>query len=204
MKKPAGKAAKFVFVTAPLSIFGWELNKRLFSMIRVMWTRTVNPACPMCEQGVLVIHRDIAPVLDQNEQGQASRELYPWACSHCNHAMLEVADARKVKEVADRIRLEQAKSMFSEIEMKERDDIARKHKWGSRLFFVVSTLVFINFIRMLANGSTLILTLNWASFAFMFWVFGMKRSYRAWQVLSGHIFERGAFWHWLRHEKWLV
>ena len=28
--KPLGKAAKFTAVTMPLSIFGWQLNKRLF------------------------------------------------------------------------------------------------------------------------------------------------------------------------------
>ena len=38
----------------------------------------------------------------------------------------------------------------------------------------------------------------------MYWVFGMTRSYRAWQVAIGHLFVEGAARHWFSHERWLV
>ena len=41
--KPLGKAAKFTAVTMPLSIFGWQLNKRLFAWVRALWAGSINP-----------------------------------------------------------------------------------------------------------------------------------------------------------------
>ncbi|WP_240533914.1 hypothetical protein [Aeromonas veronii] len=35
------------------------------------------------------------------------------------------------------------------------------------------------------------LALNWLSIAFALWVFGMKKSYRSWQVKTGHLFVDG-------------
>jgi uncharacterized membrane protein len=202
--KPVGKAAKFTFVTAPLSIFGWQLNKRLFMWLRSFWSRSVNPACPKCDEGVLISQSSVAPVFDQSEGGERPRQLYPWVCNHCGFAMLETLAPKAVREVAGRLRMERARSVFSELELHERSQFAQKHQVASRIFFGVSALVFIGCIYMIATGASLILSLNWASFAFMFWVFGMKRSFRAWQVLSGHIFEQGAARYWLAHEKWLI
>ena len=52
--KPLGKAAKFTAVTMPLSIFGWQLNKRLFAWVRALWAGSINPTCPDCDSGILL------------------------------------------------------------------------------------------------------------------------------------------------------
>lgn len=202
--KPFGKAAKFTFVTVPLSIFGWQLNKGLFFWVRSLWTRSINPACPDCDEGVLLCQRNVEAVFEQTERGDRPRQLYPWVCNHCGYGLLESLDHKRVREVTGHHRTERARSVFTELELQEREAFSRKHRIASRIFFVASLLTFANSIHMLASGLSMIPTLNWASFSLMFWVFGMKRSYRSWQVMSGHIFEHGAARYWFKHEKWLI
>jgi hypothetical protein len=198
--KPVSKTAKFTFVTLPLSVFGWQLNKRLFFWIRSLWTRSVSPACPECDSGILQCQRDAEPMFAQGD----ARRLYPWVCDHCGYAMLESLDVKRVRDVSGRLRAERARASFSELEIQEREKFAGRHKIASRIFFTVTALLLARSIYMLATGLPVILSLNWASFAFMFFVFGMKRSYRAWQMMTGHIFETGAVLYWLRHGKWLI
>ena len=202
--KPIGKAAKFTFVTAPLSVFGWQLNKRLFIWIRTFWTRAINPACPQCDSGVLLSQRGAEPVLEPSENGDRPRRLYPWVCHHCDFGLLASLDPRAVREVVGRHRLARARSTFTALQLAEREEFARKHRLASRMFFGMAAFNFTYFVYMLGSGASLLLALNGAAFALMFWVFGMKRSYRAWQVLSGHIFEQGAARYWFKHEKWLI
>ena len=57
---------------------------------------------------------------------------------------------------------------------------------------------------MLATGAGLLIALNWLSIGFALWVFGMKKSYRSWQVSSGQLFVEGAFWFWFQHQKWII
>ncbi|MBU9439557.1 hypothetical protein KTE91_31260 [Burkholderia multivorans] len=202
--KPLGKVAKFATVTMPLSIVGWQLNKRLFLWIRSLWTRAVNPPCPECDGGILFVRSDAPPVLDQLEGQRDHKPLYPWVCNHCGFGVLAGRDHQHVQEIAGRHRIARAHDVFGELEMQQREEFAWKHRIASRLFFVAAALVLANGIHMLASGSPLILALNWLSFALMFWVFGMKRSYRSWQVVTGRLFEEGAAKHWFHHERWFV
>lgn len=200
--KPVGKAAKFALVTVPLSVFGWQLNKGLFSWLRSSWTRSISPACPECDQGALISHLDVEPVFERSND--RPRRLYPWVCNHCGYALLEESSLSRVHEVTRRLRMERAYAAFTDMEQQERNAISRQHKIASRLFFATSGLMFLSTVYMLATGASSMPILNWASFSLMFWVFAMKRSYRAWQVTSGHIFERGAARYWFKHEKWLI
>lgn len=195
--KPVNKAAKFTFVTAPQSIFGWQLNKRLFLWIKSFWTRSVNPSCPECDQGVMLLSSDTEP-----NDGQ-SNQLHPWVCTHCGYALLE-SNVKRVREVVSDHRFERAKEAFSDMELKTREQLARKHRISARIFFLFALLTFMHAIYMVVTGVAWLPTINWAAFSLMFWVFGMKRSYRSWQVISGHIFETGAFGHWFKQEKWLI
>lgn len=102
--KPVGKAAKFAFVTVPASIFGWQMNKRIFQLTRSAWTRTVNPPCPFCDNGVMFIHQDVDPVYEQDQNDEAPRQLYPWVCTHCGYALLESSDIKRVRETVNQQR----------------------------------------------------------------------------------------------------
>ena len=201
INKPIRKAARFAFISVPAGLLGWQLNKHMFMWLRSFWKRSVSPACPECDAGVMLCDTQTDPVPDA---GDAAVRLHPWVCNHCSYAILETADVSQVRTVVTARRGERARAMFSELQLQERDGLARRHKIGARIFYVFSLLTFINFVHMLATGAALIVAINWAAFALMFAVFGMKKVYRAWQVTSGQLFETGAFWHWLKHEKWLA
>jgi ribosomal protein S27AE len=184
----AAKVAKYVTVTMPLSIFGWQLNKGLFAWNRSMWTRTVNPTCPDCDAGVLLAQR-------QTEGGDA-RPLQAWACNRCGFD--------GTRDAANRHRLARAQIAFGELSLAEREAFGRQHRIASRIFFAAAAVIGAHGIYLLASAAPFIIALNWMSFGMMFWVFGMKKSYRSWQVTTGHIFQDGAARHWFGHEKWLV
>lgn len=199
----AAKAAKYVTVTMPLSMFGWQLNKGLFAWNRSLWTQAVNPTCPDCNAGVLVTQRDAPVILDQTDGGDG-RPLQPWVCNHCGFGMLAPEGHNGIREVANRHRLARARVAFGDLSMAEREAFGRQHRIASRIFFGAAAVIGAQGIYLLASAAPLIIALNWLSFAFMFWVFGMKKSYRSWQVTTGHIFQEGAARHWFGHEKWLV
>lgn len=199
----AAQAAKYVTVTMPLSMFGWQLNKGLFAWNRSLWTRTVNPTCPDCNAGVLVAQRNAPAILDQTD-GDDARPLQPWVCNHCGFGMLAPEGHNGIREVANRHRLARARVAFGDLSMAEREAFGRQHRIASRIFFTAAAVIGTHGIYLLASAAPLIIAINWLSFAFMFWVFGMKKSYRSWQVTTGHIFQDGAARHWFGHEKWLV
>ncbi len=206
LRKNAGKAFKFAFVKIPQGIVGWQLNKQMFGHLRNNWVRATSPACPQCDRGVMVCDDAEEPtVIEQpGVPRQKAEHLYPWHCNECDFSILAKQDAGALRKTVAHLRSEQAQVAFSDMEMAERNAIARRHRIGARIFFAVALLTFLNFAQMMAFGVSWLVTINWLAFSLMFAVFGMKKSYRAWQVISGHLFEEGAFLHWVKHEKWLT
>ena len=93
--KPLSKAAKFTAVSMPLSIFGWQLNKRLFAWLRALWAGSINPTCPDCDSGILLAQTEASAILDQPVKAtDKPQPLYPWACNHCGFTLLAGLDHR--------------------------------------------------------------------------------------------------------------
>ena len=132
------------------------------------------------------------------------RVLHRWGCNNCDFALLEEDDVKQVKAHAARYRNERVKAQLTSIERDEIDRIARSHQLHSRAFFIASVIAAAGFIYMLASGAGILIALNWLSIGFALWIFGMKKSYRSWQVSSGQLFVEGAFWFWFQHQKWII
>jgi hypothetical protein len=196
--KPIRKVTKFVFLTVPAGLISWNLNRRLFLWLRSLWVRSVNPACAECNLGVMVREggsgaartADTAPPL-------------PWICNRCGYAVFGHEAPGALRRAVGRRRQDRAQAAFNLMQPSERSHIARKHCLAARLLYATAALTFVNGIHMLARGASTVVALNWAAFSVMCAVFGLIRVYRAWQLLTGHIFEAGAFWYWFAHEKWL-
>lgn len=199
----AGKAVKFATITVPLGVVGWTFNKKMFAFSRGFWTRSVNPSCPMCERGVLMCNHDAEPA-QQPDGSKGSVPLFPWVCTDCAFTVYEPRNPAGVRHTVSLLKQQQAKAAFTELELADRERFAKGHRTSSRIFYVAATLMFGNFIRLLIENAPLLIAINWLCFSFMFWVFGMKRSYRAWQIANGHLFEKGAFAYWFKHGKWLI
>lgn len=200
--KKGKKVGKFAFVDMPLSLIGVNALKMGNKQIADLWKSLSYPVCPHCDKGVLQCQYD-EQVLDQLTDG-TTRQLSPWMCNNCGFAFLAENDLNAVRKSAVRYRNERVKCQLTEMELAEREGIAKGHRLQSRAFFISSMLSVVGFIYMLASGAAFLLALNWLSIAFALWVFAMKKSYRAWQVTTGQLFVAGAFWFWFKHEKWLV
>ena len=197
------KAAKFAFITMPMAALGVNQLRMGNQHIKALWQSSFNPACPECERGVLLQAEGDHQAFEQNPNGK-TRVLHRWGCNNCDFALLEEDDIAKVRSNAARYRNERVKAQLTTIERNELDRIARSHQLHSRAFFIASLFAVVGFVYMLATGAGLLIALNWLSIGFALWVFGMKKSYRSWQVSSGQLFVEGAFWFWFQHQKWII
>ncbi|TFW34141.1 hypothetical protein [Pseudomonas putida] len=197
------KAAKFAFITMPMAALGVNQLRMGNQHIKALWRSNFSPACPECERGVLLKTEGDHQEFEQGPKGKM-RVLHSWGCNNCGFALLEEDDVKKVKEHAARYRNERVKAQLTTIERDEIDRIARSHRLHSRAFFIASAAAIAGFIYMLATGAGILIALNWLSIGFALWVFGMKKSYRSWQVSTGQLFVEGAFWFWFQHQKWII
>ncbi|NIF27702.1 hypothetical protein F3J44_15130 [Pantoea sp. Tr-811] len=197
------KAAKFAFITMPMAALGLNQLRMGNQHIKALWRSNFNPACPECERGILLRGEDDYQSFEQSAGGKV-RELHSWTCNNCDFALLEEDDLKKVRDHATHYRNERVKAQLTTIERQEVDRIARNHQLHSRAFFIASLIAVIGFVYLLATGAGVMIALNWLSIAFALWVFGMKKSYRSWQVKTGQLFVQGAFWFWFQHQKWII
>lgn len=197
------KAAKFTFWTIPQRVLGVEHLRQGNEQLKALWQSLRYPVCPDCDQGVLVMKPE-SKVLDQGPDG-TTRPVYEWACTHCDCHFQGGSNVAQVRAAAIEFRNQRVRDAFaSKLDIGTRQAIERAHTWHSRAFFVASALTAAGFIYMLASGTVILLVVNWLAITLALWIFGMKKSYRAWQVRTGNVFVRGALWTWFKHEKWLV
>ncbi|MBK4987452.1 MULTISPECIES: hypothetical protein [Pseudomonas] len=197
------RAAKFAFITMPMAALGVNQLRMGNQHIKALWRSNFSPACPECERGVLLQQDGDYQDIEQHPSGRV-RVLHSWQCNNCQFALLEEADSRKVREHAARYRNERVRGQLTTLEREELDRIAGSHRLHSRAFFIASLAATLGFVYMLATGAGVMIALNWLSIGFALWVFGMKKSYRSWQVSSGQLFVEGAFWFWFQHQKWII
>lgn len=199
-----GKTGRFIFIKAPLATFGITGIRAWNHLIRDLYLSSFGErlVCPSCNQGL------VRPVLAEDSQiieggeGKA-KVLYPWNCDHCEFHILAPNDRKEVKSILDRCRATHILETVSTLEQQEIERLAAGHKFQSRFFFAVSCLVLSGFAYMLAT-STIMVAMNWLAIAFVLWVYGMKKSYRYWQVMTRTLYQSGSFWFWFKNSRWLV
>jgi hypothetical protein len=128
--------------------------------------------------------------------------LAGWVCTSCRFAVL-ASNPRALSRDIARYRQARALSVFQTLPYLARSHLVSRHRRGARILFAVAALTFAWFVHLVVADVPMRVALTWGSFSLMFAVLGLKRSYRAWQVSSGRLFEPGTFAYWLRHEKWL-
>jgi hypothetical protein len=181
--KPLGKSAKFTAVTMPLSIFGWQLNKRLFAWVRALWAGSINPTCPDCDSGILLAQTDAPAILDQpvkatDKPRPSIHGPATTAASRCWRGSTTSTSARwHVVTASAALVLRSATWRCKSAKPSRQASHGVAHLLGT------SAAMLVGGIYMLASGTPLMIALPWLSFSGMFWVFGMTRSYR---VLAGH------------------
>ncbi len=188
-------AAKFVFVTIPAGILGVNTLRSNNQTIKALYESLRNPLCPKCAGGVLSIQGKAEPTDNPNLQ-------YTWACNRCEFLILGGSDKKTILPAVTAIRQEQSLERFDGLGNEERQKFIKTHTLHSRIFFTASMALFLGFCWMLLSGNGVLLSINWFALSACLFVFGLKKSYRAWQVEHGVLYVQGAFKSWFNNEKW--
>lgn len=201
-KDGAKRAARVAFVSVPAGMLGTNWLRAGNQFIGSLWKSLTYPGCPECDGGVLVPYPQ-NEVLDQQPNG-STRRLIPWVCQQCQFELFADHNLKAAARLAQRARNLRVRDALSSMERAAREDIARGHVWHSRAYFAASGLTLAGAMYMLAVGAWWFTVVQWLLIATTLWIFGMKKSYRAWQARTGTVFEAGSVRRWFRDEKWLV
>ena len=189
------RAAKFAFVTMPLSMLGWRQLQAGNGYIRDLWRTLRNPRCPECWRGVMHVPADAQP---------DDKALYPWTCSaKCGFGVFAPNDADALRPIVEARAAQRGKQRLAFLGDSEQAKLIRSHMRKSRAYWVVVALVFVMFAWQLAIGAPLMVVLSVLSMCLPFSIHAIRWSYRAWQVETGTLFEPGAFQRYVRSMQWL-
>ncbi|MBE0315565.1 hypothetical protein [Xanthomonas citri] len=110
---------------------------------------------------------------------------------------------RSVRTPADTsVKAAEVRDRFAQLRANERQRLIAGHVRVSRFWFGCAAVLIVGGLYMVASQTPLMAALNWLAFALLAGVFGLKRSYRAWQVETGTLFQQGAFRRFVSHERW--
>jgi hypothetical protein len=200
------KATGRYAVRMPLYVFGWNQHRMGWRLIRDMWHTISWPRCPVCEHGTLIPRKEegAQSLTPHGKPGDPDALFSWWRCNKCTFGFIagDVADAR---EEADRVRLQvsrrQAQEIFGDPRALLR--LGKMHSFRSRMGYCAAGLVFlIGLISYLVGITGFVAFLDGLLLSIAISLQGLRFAYRAWQVRTRTAFVNGAFWHWLRHERW--
>ena len=154
--------------------------------------KAASPVCPKCGQGRLSLRKSV-PASDGHEARYR-------CCDSCDYQQpLTGATNAEFESLRD-YTMERIDSM-SDAEVAA---ILRTHKLSSRVFYSLSGMMCLYAFYMMLFGQVTGMFLSLSGFALMFLVFGIKSSYRHWQVSTGTLFEPGSFRRWWATGPWVV
>ncbi|WP_095162358.1 hypothetical protein [Pseudomonas sp. Irchel 3F5] len=191
----AKKAAKFTFVSMPLSIFGWRNISSNHQHLKDLVNTMRNPHCPMCDKGVMFVHKDAEP--DENA-------LYPWTCSDgCGFGVFTQRDQDSINKVLFPLITKKGRAQLNGMSEEEQTGLIKSHTRQSRMFWVFAALCPLIALYSLATGSVALTCISILSMTLPFSILAIKWSYRAWQVRTGTLYVEGAFKQFVKRGLWI-
>lgn len=188
------KTVKYVGIGMPSAILGVPMLRAGAGQIRDLYRSLTWPICPQCQQNTLK-----RVLLADPEAVEAS-----WHCLHCKTFFMAPADPKAANQIFTAARREAAIDAVSHIADSPRAKLMRGHRWRSRWYFGMTAVCLVSFLINIALGSGFMALLNWVVITSVMFIFGLKASYRCWQVTHGVIFEPGSFRRWFWRGRWFV
>ncbi|MDT3723009.1 hypothetical protein [Pseudomonas oryzihabitans] len=189
------KAAKFSFVSMPLSILGWRNISNNHEYLKDLVSSIRNPHCPMCEKGVMHVSKDASP---------DSNALYPWTCSAgCGFAVFTQRDQASINQVLLPIITQKGRAQLNGMSEAKQEQLIRSHTRQSRMFWILAAMCFLLALYDIASAGLTPSVIGTVSVAFPFSILAIKWSYRAWQVRTGTLYVKGAFKKFFLRGLWL-
>jgi ribosomal protein L37AE/L43A len=188
------RTAKYVVWGMPTTILGVPVLRASSQQIRDLYRSLTWPVCPECQHGTLVrIEPDDPKAIDTH-----------WHCRKCKSVFIAPADAKEANAFFSSIRHEAAVTQMFAMGNTTRADLMRGHRFRSRWYYGMTAAFLMGFFFNIAVGSGVFSLLNWLILAFVMFIFGLKASYRYWQITTGVVFEAGAFRRWFWRGRWFV
>lgn len=184
--------AKSVFLDIPSILFGMKYIKNNNKVIKNIYLSLNNPLCPECNKSALLSK----PLLTDNDEGKCI-----WSCANCSFYIVAEKDKNLIKRTVNQIRKESFLFNVSEDDLK---NSSKKHLYASRVMYLFSILTFIGALNMIVKMVSFIIIIDWLCISLVFFIFGLKSSYRHWQAETGNVFVPGSFNKWFRNEKWII
>ncbi|RYZ88462.1 hypothetical protein [Pseudomonas baltica] len=193
--KTAQKAVKFAFVSMPLSVFGWRNISSNHRHLKDLVSTIRNPHCPMCDKGVMFVHRDA----EADE-----KSLYPWTCSaDCGFGVLTKRDQKSITEVLLPLIKKKGRAQLDGMSEEEQTSLIKSHTRQSRTFWAFAVLCPLIALYSLATSGMALTCISIFSMTLPFSILAVKWSYRAWQVRTGTLYVEGAFKQFVKRGLWI-
>lgn len=204
-----------VLVSMPIKALGINHIGQNNELLKKQFRKIKAPTCPHCYEGIMEIDINSPGVRRtfeiQNNDGSVNNvsvNLYKWVCLNkdCGADELMPESNSEAKDWAKDIHNAIVADKITDLTDEEQEQYAKTHKFYSRLYYLVALACFLYFMYILAfsNISILKIFLPYTCVITAFFVNGMRRSYRYWQLENKIIFQEGAFKEWLKSGNWFV
>lgn len=207
MFKGAWKATKYLG-SMPLKILGITYIRRNNQIMRDQLHKLKSPICPHCYESVLFLDESRNGVRRTYEDGQRIVDLYHWLCQNpdCQADELLPMDLDDAREWAKQIHNDVAAKQIETMQADDMEPYLKTHRVFSRIMYLGAfiCLLFLFYGLAFSNTSVLKLLIIYITIGAAFFVNGMKRSYRCWQIQNKRLFDQAAFKDWLRNGRWFV
>lgn len=171
-------------------IFGLAQLKQGADVIRRTLLRS-HRRCPKCASGRMFRFSEVVDGV--------SKEFY--GCSHCDH--FEPLDVERDPEALHDLQ-DLARHRLEEMTAEQRANAERTYRWRSRGSLAISLVFLVGGFWVLLSGIGVAISLNLGAMAALFFVQGLRASYRYWQLETGMLYQPDAFKLWMASGKWLV
>ncbi len=188
------KTVKYVAWDMPSAIFGVPVLRAGSRTIRDLYRSLTWPVCPQCQKGTLEREMPSDPGATETH----------WGCHQCKSVFWAPVDPRAANLVFAAARHEKAVEIMSHLADTSLSRLIRGHRWRSRWYYGMAVVFLGSFLFNIALGAGFMALLNWLILAAVMAIFGLKASFRCWQVTHGVVFEPGAFRRWFWRGHWFA
>lgn len=188
------KTVKYVAWGMPSAILGVPMLRAGSRQIRDLYRSLTWPICPQCQKGTL----------ERRDPNDPAAVETSWHCRQCKSVFMAPVDPRDANLFFTASRRETAIEAVAHLADTSRAALMRGHRWRSRWYFGTAAVFLGSFLVNIALGAGFMALLNWLILTSVMFIFGLKASYRCWQITNGVIFEPGSFRRWFWRGRWFV
>lgn len=206
------KVTKYL-AAAPLKVMGISVIRQNNQILKEQFYKLNAPVCPHCFESIMMLDESRTGVrrtyeAENPEDGNQTVELYHWVCQNpeCEADELMPLDNNEARDWAKQLHNELASEKIQVMEEAEMEPYVKTHRVFARIMYACSFACILYFLYAAAFSDTSLfkLLLIYLPVSAAFFVNGMKRSYRCWQLRERRLFDEGAFKEWLGTGRWFV